>query len=197
METETRTSTSIVRTDAHCQNMESYIHIFSAECACSLVISQFRTTICSYLHNILVFYFTCLNNKNSNVQLQFLSLCRLQQLAMPSRLAVVLVSLLVATPVTIFWLWLMILPTSVTIQCPEECRCVTDGYYVDCLGSGLNSILSILHKHVRELKLDGNNIHFLKRIILFLKDWLSWRQFKQTSVTSRKQRWEHSAGFQS
>jgi hypothetical protein len=42
------------------------------------------------------------HNKHNNIQYQFLSLCRLQHLAMPSRLTVVLVSLLLATPVIIF-----------------------------------------------------------------------------------------------
>jgi len=139
------------------------MNMFSAECASSLVISWFRTTIYSYLHNILVFYFTCLNNKNSNVELQFISLCRLQQLAMPSRMTVVLVSLLVATPVTIFWLWLMILPTSVTILCPEECRCKVEGYFVNCSSSRLYGIPSILPKYIRRLTLDYNKIPFFAK----------------------------------
>jgi Leucine-rich repeat (LRR) protein len=84
---------------------------------------------------------------------------------MPSRLTVVLVSLLLATPVIIFWLWLVILPTSVEIQCPEECRCEGDGYYVNCSVSGLDSIPSILPKHMRKFVVDGNNI------TLFAKDY--------------------------
>ena len=43
------------------------------------------------------------HNTHSNIQYQFLSLYKLQQLAMPSRLTVVLVSLLLATPAVIFW----------------------------------------------------------------------------------------------
>jgi len=77
---------------------------------------------------------------------------------MPSRLTVVLVSLLLATPVIIFWLWLVTLPTSVAIQCPEECRCESDGYKVNCSDSGLNSIPSIIPKHTGQLILNGNNI---------------------------------------
>ena len=82
---------------------------------------------------------------------------------MPSRLTVVLVSLLVATPVTIFWLWLMILPKIVPIQCPKECRCEDDGYYVNCSLSGLNSIPSVLPKHVRRLVLDRNNTRLFEK----------------------------------
>jgi insulin-like growth factor-binding protein complex acid labile subunit len=82
---------------------------------------------------------------------------------MPTKWTVVLVSILLATPVIIFWLWLMILPTSVTIQCPEECRCENDGFYVNCSGSGLKSIPSILPKHIRRFVLDHNNIPFFAK----------------------------------
>jgi hypothetical protein len=68
-----------------------------------------------------------------------------------------------ATPVIIFWLWLLILPTSVEIKCPEECRCGFEGYFVNCKDSGLNGTPSYLHKHVRCLRLDGNNITFLAK----------------------------------
>ena len=102
----------------------------------------------------------CPHNKHSNVQLQLLSLCRLQQLAMPSRLTVVSVSLLLATPAVIFWLWLMILPARVAMLCPEECRCETEGYYVNCSGSVLKSIPLIHPTDVRMLVIDGNNITF-------------------------------------
>jgi len=43
-------------------------------------------------------------------------MCRLQQLAMPSRLTAVLVSLLLAT-------WLVIVPGREANLCPEKCRC--------------------------------------------------------------------------
>ena len=42
---------------------------------------------------------------------------------MPSRLTVVLVSLLLATSTVIIWLWLVIVPARVAILGPEECRC--------------------------------------------------------------------------
>jgi hypothetical protein len=81
------------------------------------------------------------HNKHSNVQLQFLSVCRLQQLDMPSRLTVVLVSLLVATPAVMFWLWLVIQRVRVAILCPEECWCRPGGYLVDCTLSSLKIFL--------------------------------------------------------
>ena len=104
----------------------------------------------------------CPHNKHRNVQLQFLSLCRLQQLAMASRLTVLLVSLLLATAALMFWLWLMILPGRVKIQCPEECSCKLEGLIVNCSDSGLNSIPSVLPTHVLDLVLDGNNITFFE-----------------------------------
>ena len=76
-------------------------------------------------------------NNDSNVKLQFLSLCRLPQLAMPSRLTLVLVSLLLATPAVIYWLWLVILPAKVTILCPEEWWCDPAGNYINCSRSSL------------------------------------------------------------
>jgi len=82
---------------------------------------------------------------------------------MSSRLIVVLVSLLVATPAVIFWLWLMILPARVAIQCPEDCRCETEGYYVNCSGSGLNSVPLIHPTDVRILVIDGNNITYFEK----------------------------------
>jgi hypothetical protein len=81
---------------------------------------------------------------------------------MPSRLSVVLVSLLLAAPTVVFWLWLVILSTREAIQCPEECRCEAGGIYVHCLDSGLNIIPSILPTNVRILVLDGNSITYFE-----------------------------------
>ena len=81
---------------------------------------------------------------------------------MSSRLSVVLVSLLLTTPAVIFWLWLVNLPTSFEVVCPEECRCEWEGYLVNCSDSGLNSIPSKFPTHVRILKLDGNNITYFE-----------------------------------
>jgi hypothetical protein len=77
---------------------------------------------------------------------------------MQSRLPVVLVSLLLATPTVMFWLWLVIPPRRWAVPCPEECLCFESGYNVDCAGSGLNSIPPILPKNVGTLKLDDNNV---------------------------------------
>ena len=81
---------------------------------------------------------------------------------MPSRLIVVLVSLL-ATPAVIFWLWLVILPARVAVLCPEECRCETEGYYVNCSGSGLNGVSLIHPTDVRILVIDDNNITYFEK----------------------------------
>jgi hypothetical protein len=82
---------------------------------------------------------------------------------MPSRLTVVLVSLLLATPAVIFWLWLVILPARVAKLCPERCRCDLGGNYVDCTSSLLNSIPLIFLTNVQELVLNGNNITSLEK----------------------------------
>ena len=103
------------------------------------------------------------HNKHSNVQLQFLFLCRLQQLTMPSRLATVLMSLLLVTPAVISWLWLVILPLRVTKLCPKECWCDVGGYTVDCSNKALNNIPSIYLTYVQKLDLKNNNITSLEK----------------------------------
>ena len=95
------------------------------------------------------------HNKHNNIHYQFLSLCRLQQLAIQSSLTVMLLSLLLATTAVIFWMWLVILPTRVAISCPEGCVCETDGYYVNC--SPFNSIYLIFLTYVRELVFYSNS----------------------------------------
>jgi len=82
---------------------------------------------------------------------------------MPSRLTVVLVSLLLATPAAIFWLWLVIFRARVVILCPEDCRCDAGGYYVDCSSSSLKEIPLTLPSDVRTLLLANNSIMFLER----------------------------------
>jgi Leucine-rich repeat (LRR) protein len=71
----------------------------------------------------------------------------------------------------LFWLWLVILPTRVAIQCPEECRCKDDGYYLKYSDSGLNRIPSILPTHVRVLVLNGNSVNssFVPRVLVDLQ----------------------------
>ena len=81
---------------------------------------------------------------------------------MPSRLTVVLVSLLMATPAVIFWLWLMILPTRVLFICPEKCKCEESGYHIECSGPELGSVPLILPTHVRELLLCNISIPILE-----------------------------------
>jgi hypothetical protein len=83
------------------------------------------------------------HNKHSNIQYQFLSLCRLQQLSMSSRMTVVVVTLLLATLAVIFWLWLVIVPARVAILCPEDCRCDPGGYVI-CDDPSLISV-SLIH----------------------------------------------------
>jgi len=82
---------------------------------------------------------------------------------MSSRLTVVLVSLLLATPAGMFWLWLIILTARLAILCPEGCWCNPVGCYVDCYISSLNSISLILPTDIRWLVLDGNCITSLEK----------------------------------
>ena len=91
------------------------------------------------------------------------SLCRSQQLAMPSRLTVVLVSLLLATPAVAFWLWLVIVPARVAELCPEGCRCDTGGYNVVCSGPSLNPLPLTHVTDVQVLWLMENNIKLLEK----------------------------------
>jgi len=82
---------------------------------------------------------------------------------MPSRLTAVLLSLLLATPVVLFWLWLVILSARVAIECPKECRCDTGGYAIFCSGASINPIPLIHLTDVRALWLSENNITLLKK----------------------------------
>jgi Leucine-rich repeat (LRR) protein len=82
---------------------------------------------------------------------------------MPSRLTVVLLSLLLATPAVIFWLWLVIVPARLAILCPERCTCDTLGYYVECSDSSLTNIPLIFPTYVGSLLLDVNNITSLQK----------------------------------
>ena len=81
---------------------------------------------------------------------------------MPSRLTVVLVSLLLTTPVVIFWLWLVTLPTRFEIVCPKKCRCEQEGLFVYCSDSGLNSIPSNFPKHVLGLVISANRVIYFQ-----------------------------------
>ena len=88
---------------------------------------------------------------------------------MPSRLTVVLVSLLLATPAVVSWLWLVIVPLRVTKLCPAECCCDVGGYFVNCSNTSLHNIPSIKLTHVQELILNDNNITSLEKDIFVSK----------------------------
>jgi hypothetical protein len=82
---------------------------------------------------------------------------------MPSRLTVKLVSLLLALPVVIFWLWLVILPARVVILCPVGCQCDIGGYNVICDYTSLTAVPLIHLTDVRELWLINNKIKSLPK----------------------------------
>jgi hypothetical protein len=82
---------------------------------------------------------------------------------MPSKLTVVLVSLLLATPAVIFWLWLVVVPARVAMLCPEECICDIAGYIVQCIKTKLTALPSIHFTYVRVLWLDRYDITFLAK----------------------------------
>jgi len=80
---------------------------------------------------------------------------------MTSRLTVVLVSLLLALPAVILWLWLVILPARVSILCSKECLCETGGYIVKCDGTSLTAVPLIHLTDVRDLWFVSNKIKVL------------------------------------
>ena len=82
---------------------------------------------------------------------------------MPSNLTVVFVSLLLATPAVIFWLWLVIVPPRVAMLCPEGCRCDTGGYKVTCYRTSLNAIPLIHLTQVRIIMFNKNEITLLEK----------------------------------
>jgi hypothetical protein len=73
------------------------------------------------------------------------------------------VSLLVATPAVIFWLWLVIVPVRVAILCPEECHCDTGGNLVFCSSTSLTAVPLIHLTDVRVLSLSENNITLFEK----------------------------------
>jgi hypothetical protein len=82
---------------------------------------------------------------------------------MPSRLTVVLLSLLLALPVVIFWLWLVIVPARVAILCPEGCRCDIDGIIIKCVNTPINEVLLNNLAVYRDISLFDYNITLLKK----------------------------------
>jgi len=82
---------------------------------------------------------------------------------MPSKRTVVLLSLLLATPVFIFCLWLLIVPARVAEPCPKECKCGTEGVEIFCYNSSLTAIPLIRFPNVRNLRLHNSNITLLEK----------------------------------
>jgi hypothetical protein len=82
---------------------------------------------------------------------------------MPSKLTVLLVSLLLATPLVIFWLWLVIVPARVALLCPEKCWCNTDGYIVVCYYPSVTTVPLIRFTEVRALWFYENDITLFER----------------------------------
>jgi hypothetical protein len=70
---------------------------------------------------------------------------------MPSNLTVVLVSLLLVTPIVMFWLWLVIEGARIAILCPEECEFDPARYEVSCHGSSITTVPLILECHLLEV----------------------------------------------
>jgi hypothetical protein len=88
---------------------------------------------------------------------------QITKIAMPSRLTLVLLSLLLATPPVIFWLWLVIVPTRSAELCPEKCECKARGYEVRCKVTSLTAVPLIRLTFVRVLRLYGNKITLLEK----------------------------------
>jgi Leucine-rich repeat (LRR) protein len=86
---------------------------------------------------------------------------------MSSSLTVVPVSLLLATSLLLFWLWLVILPARVAMLCPEGCKCDTGGYFVHCFLPSLKAVPLIHLTNVRVLRLSYNEITFLEKDSFF------------------------------
>jgi Leucine-rich repeat (LRR) protein len=69
-----------------------------------------------------------------------------------------LVSLLLAKPAVISWIWLTILAERVTILCHERYWYDRGGYRIVCSSSSLNSIPLIFTTNVEKLDLDSHSI---------------------------------------
>jgi len=86
---------------------------------------------------------------------------------MPTKLTVVLLSLLLATPVFIFRLWLLIVLARVAEPCPEECECRTGGIEITCSGPSITAIPLIRFLYVRKLDISYSNITLLEKDSFF------------------------------
>ena len=141
------------------------MYICRAKCRNSLFIERFRTsiyccpTLNSYIKPPLPSTPPGPHNKHNNIQYQFLSVCRLQQLAMPSRLTVVLVSLL-----------LVILRARVALHCPEECWCDPESSSVSCSHTPLTAVPLISLTGFRHLWFYDDNIKLFERDFIIRTD---------------------------
>ena len=80
---------------------------------------------------------------------------------MTSRLTVVVVSLLLATPAAIFWLWLVTQAARVEQLCPEQCWCYPLGTVVTCSLS--SSIPLTFPTNVQGLVLENGSLTSLEK----------------------------------
>ena len=98
---------------------------------------------------------------------------------MESKVTEVLVSLLLAFPVVIFWLWLVILPARVAILCPVGCRCDIGGYIVKCEHTSLTAFPLFHLTDVRYLWFIRNKITLLAKDTFLslteLEDLIFWK----------------------
>ena len=86
---------------------------------------------------------------------------------MPSKRTMVLLSLLLATAVFIFWLCLLIVPARVAEPCPEECHCLTGGIQITCSAPSLTTIPLIRFPNVRKLDISYSKITLLEKDSFF------------------------------
>jgi Leucine-rich repeat (LRR) protein len=81
---------------------------------------------------------------------------------MPSNLKVVLLLLVLATPAFLFWLWLVFLPATVAILCPQGCWCDSAGHHFICNGTSITALLSYHFTNIQFLELYFSKITILK-----------------------------------
>jgi len=79
---------------------------------------------------------------------------------MPSRLIVVLVSLMLAMAIVMFWLLLVIEPV---VPCPEECSCRRGGRSIRCDGPSLTAVPLFRLTYLKVVRLFKNNITSIER----------------------------------
>jgi len=141
-------------TQHHKLQCNIYIHVVRSSCIFCLA-GGLRTQFIFLFHNVSILLSTDPHNKESNIQYQFLSVCRLQQLAMPSRLTVVLVPLLMVVllleAAAMVWLCVAILPTRMAELCSDECSCDPERYNVDSTNPSLTKTSFNFLKYLRQL----------------------------------------------